>query len=163
MRGHNSLLLLFEKPSLFLCPSWRWRCCSCWSGFLFLSKSELKPAATADDEGAEAGGEEALEESQDQAVTPVPTGPTQIITVLAQKKAKFLRKSFSFGESCYLLLYPRVLSELATKEAEDGASREGRRGRRLLVLAPSTCPGSTCNININPPSSPPPARALPLV
>ena len=55
---------------------------------MFLSKSELKPAATADDEGAEAGGEEALEESQDQAVTPVPTGPTQIITVLAQKKCK---------------------------------------------------------------------------
>ena len=46
------------------------------------------------------------------------------------------------------MLYPKVLRELATKVAEVGASREGRRGRRLLVLAPSTCPGSTWNIQL---------------
>ena len=47
------------------------------------------------------------------------------------------------------MLYPKVLRELATKEAELGASREERRDSRELVLAPSTCPGSTCSIDIN--------------
>ena len=49
---------------------------------MFLSKSELKSAAAGDDEGGEAGGEEALEESEGQAVAPVPAGPTEIVRVL---------------------------------------------------------------------------------
>ena len=42
---------------------------------MFLSKSELSLGAAGDDEGAETGGDHALQESQAQTVAPVPTGP----------------------------------------------------------------------------------------
>ena len=96
---------------------------------MFLSKSELKPAATADDEGAEAGGEEALEESQDQAVTPVPTRPTQIITVLAQKRQNFsVRASLSMRAVTCCCIRESSASSPRRRRRTEPAGRGGGAG-----------------------------------
>ena len=125
MRRQLLLLLLFEKSSLFLRPNWWWSCC-CWSCFLFLSKSELNPGAAAHYEGAEDGGDHALEQRHGQTVAPVPAGSTQIMDIRGRKYSPRTFSPTLLSE--YLPLQWRGMLPVVVSQSPQGARHEGGRG-----------------------------------